>query len=1437
MNFAEVAKEDYEEVKLPTDAEGEHYFGDIEELGECIKLLLEESKDHEKLKDLRRRLNKAGESISGEFTIEDAREALSKLANNFENFLHTISIVKYGIDSDAVQGNELHKGFLETSLGGLLCGDLSPRRGINGSNVPQKKIVSFSFDSDSKKSATYGKARKIRNKVHDAETIKARKVLECIEYLFAAYLFSVKENKSEIVNNLHNKAKLAENFIESIDTSLPFTIDATLESEASTSYRDEEQSERFKIDELEEQIISRRHAAYGIHGNPGAGKTTLVRELALRMCRRISEDPLSDIPLPIILHANRYSSNESFTNIICSKLQIHEENLNQYAKQNCLVIFIDGINEIRRKHVRNSLVEIESIHSGVPNSVLLITSRMKRLFQGIDFKELRLTPFDNKDVKNYLLRKFEDAEVAKSFYSELLEIPRLMELCRNPLLLYMLTDVSEESPHVPQNRGRLLNEFMNRFLERERRLLTPVKPTTVRRVLSKLAYYMQESDSVALPEIEVESKVGEFTSRFQKGLGSVDVMDKLNDANLLSEVGKDKLGFFHEMVQEYFAALELKNKYLRDEIDLRNYIASNSWKQVVIFFYGILEDKKDEVFQKIREYDIALLAKCVMDSPIPDERQEEEVVEEAEQTLDHQETSRSQAIRALAEVWNESAVEQITESLNSSQQVADFVLRLKEDPYSTAADLLRASPDIEIFQGLERALRAAPEDEESEQELARSLITLTQEYVREGTDSHFNIYHLGRLSEFAELPSDLELEALKAISKVLERKAVKAADRLFAGFELTGEEYALEERILVAAIEDGISPSSCATLNPDGLSEQARRRLLMTALLENEPDWVQQLSHEDKDLDWIQFAQSAFARKMFKDAKSGKQVYETLRSMSGDQIARSKLGEMILAGEIPVKEAYSVAQNTSNTEALANTAEEYIRKATWGTDQPRVYTQISLLADSGTVSEGVVKNEIERARVSGNIAKLLSLIYLCGNFDKYDNDIDQAGRNIQHGDFNLVDENSQWIYCNAMWRFWDERTKAEIARISLRVGAQNLHSEVWCSEALDFAGHVFLNKLNKGQIQFRREIFRFAGVEREAREVINSALDSLIECGMLERASKLIYTWESERCDLQSVNRSLEVELSKYIRKKALRGDIGKAQSVSTKWDMGGVKETIRGSQMRLSSNVMAKGYEKEIFSTEEIKEWFSQEIEEDINNALSILRADVKEELRNVAAVHSLEAIESGDHWKAGRLISAFDLQGEFGPEIKKILPTLVDEKKTGTIKSLLGGVGKSVVSSFSDLILEKSKEYVHDGMIKEAMSIVEKSGVSYMADEFYEWMSNELKKAAISVDYEFILSILEENKSWERLDVDALVKASSSVNYEVELKVIRLIRDDGYAFANLPEKAGRVFVHASNLTGDFHTLEKGAYIYATVELGDEGPQAVQASPTPQQSGALHRH
>jgi cold shock CspA family protein len=261
----------------------------------------------------------------------------------------------------------------------------------------------------------------------------------------------------------------------------------------------------------------------------------------------------------------------------------------------------------------------------------------------------------------------------------------------------------------------------------------------------------------------------------------------------------------------------------------------------------------------------------------------------------------------------------------------------------------------------------------------------------------------------------------------------------------------------------------------------------------------------------------------------------------------------------------------------------------------------------------------------------------------------------------------------------------------------------------------------------------------------------------------------------------------------------------------------------------MAKGYEHGLFDLRDLKKRFLKEVDRDVNNALSILRADVKEQLEGVAAVRSLEAIENEEHVVAGQLISAFEIQGDFGPEIGEILPALIDEKKTGIIKDILSGVSKSVISKCADQIIEKSKKYVEEGDVKNAIDIIEKSGGSYIADDFYDWLNNKVKQATIDVDYEFLLSVLNENTCWRRLDASVLVSASSTVNYELELKLVKLFYDDGYAFAILPEASGRVFIHASHVKGPFHTLEKGQYVYATVEPGDEGPQAVYASRQPQ--------
>ena len=770
----------------PDKSEQSHQFENPRQLARCIDLLLPTARDEALLADLPRRLQECAEILADDshMRIDGVRRAVEDLSECFENYLQLIALLKYSKNKDLLFGDNLHRGLMRTTLGGLLHGRPEPKNPAKGKegDIPKARIVTYDEQGRGRRDRIYRATKRIRNQVHSAQVVPLLQVLHNAKIVLAAYLFATEENVKLISHVLYKHGSYLNELLSRLQSALPSVVEPELEGE-SRDHRNEDRSTpksvRTSFADFEKQALQDRpNMRFAVYGDPGAGKTTFVFEFTRRLVESKRRAPLGNMPLPVLIEANRYTGNISFTELIAGELGIKASDLSDFSKSNPLILLIDGLNEIPSQVFRAAKAEVRHLSTQLSKAGIVLTSRFPTVFQILGFQSFRLTPFDDDRVRVFVGRKLEEGR-AQKFVHELRRLPRLLELCRNPLLLHMLVELSSEQVAIPKNRGKLLHEFMTRFLIREEPQTTPVSARTMRLLLSRLAFEMRSRKVVSLPEMEVEQYVQGIAGELQAGVGTVDILSAILGANLLHNVGGDRVAFFHELIQEYFAALELLGLLRAGGANLESFVTDSWWREVIILAYG-LGDGRPDLFGSLAESDLALLAQGVMDGPTPDIVRQREVVEKAATVIESGVPGQASAFEALALVWNDEALKRVATVLRSRSQVTDFVERFTRDPYGVALDLLHTNPTDAIVAGVALALRRTPRAASPEQrsQIFSSAIRL----IIRRADGEVVGPNYQSLAQIALLGVAVEHETLlkEGISTLLDVKQLEWADKMAA---------------------------------------------------------------------------------------------------------------------------------------------------------------------------------------------------------------------------------------------------------------------------------------------------------------------------------------------------------------------------------------------------------------------------------------------------------------------------------------------------------------------------------------------------------------------------------------------------------------------------------------------------------------------------------
>jgi formylglycine-generating enzyme required for sulfatase activity len=377
-----------------------------------------------------------------------------------------------------------------------------------------------------------------------------------------------------------------------------------------------------------------------ILGDPGAGKTTFLKYLALRLAK--GEGPALGLGhrLPILLPLAAYANTLQRGDVRLDDFVTHyfdeigldlpmASMLNEALRSGRAMILLDGLDEVRDLNLRSTVVErvvdFYTFHRRAGNKFVL-TSRVvgyravRPVAEGLI--ECTLVDFDEDDIQAFVERwtlalekqaqgdtivAHADAEQEKR---ELLEAIRrnagIRRLAATPLLLTILALMKRQGVTLPERRVQLYDEYIKTLLStwNRARSLSGRAPSreldeiqTVR-VLAPLALWMhQVNPGMGLVKVEdMRRKLEQLfyeQGELNPGQAARQFLQDVRDhAALLVERGPGEYGFIHLTFEEYLAAVAIAlhgHGNAKPIIELiRPYITEQSWHEVILLAIAYL---------------------------------------------------------------------------------------------------------------------------------------------------------------------------------------------------------------------------------------------------------------------------------------------------------------------------------------------------------------------------------------------------------------------------------------------------------------------------------------------------------------------------------------------------------------------------------------------------------------------------------------------------------------------------------------------------------------------------------------------------------------------------------------------------------------------------------------------------------------------------------
>lgn len=370
---------------------------------------------------------------------------------------------------------------------------------------------------------------------------------------------------------------------------------------------------RIHLNSISEAV--EKYPRFVLVGEPGAGKTTVIRRLALEAARKRLNHPRT-APLPVLLYLPLWDQELTPLDFVCKNWPF-EDDPTSLLTQGDILLYLDGLNEM-------GVAGIEKIQKlrlwfeseDTPKHVI-VTCRIGDYAGDLKFTNMPVVLAE--EMNELKIREFAEkylGEKSRDFLNRILPEDNrdhgnsrsLFRLAKNPYLLAALIFVFEQSPigELPRNNGALMRAPAKALWERERQKQTPgwIPFKDIEEKLGHLAFAMIDEGKPI--DVEVEYAL--------KFVGN-EVLLKIGRSASLVEIRGLEVRFYHQLMQEYFAAAQLGYSHWQKKIGKRyslfsRDLCSEKWDPVAIALSGISYDP-DTIISEISLSDPFLAHECL----------------------------------------------------------------------------------------------------------------------------------------------------------------------------------------------------------------------------------------------------------------------------------------------------------------------------------------------------------------------------------------------------------------------------------------------------------------------------------------------------------------------------------------------------------------------------------------------------------------------------------------------------------------------------------------------------------------------------------------------------------------------------------------------------------------------------------------------------------
>jgi len=386
------------------------------------------------------------------------------------------------------------------------------------------------------------------------------------------------------------------------------------------------------IDQIDAYQAITKHKRLMVLGAPGAGKTMLLRYVALSYAEaRLTGLPKQ--PVPILLELNRLNeSDEPIQNKLVEILGLNDfPNAHNFVeiglKQGTLMLLFDGFDEVNTKERQRVVNQINDLLDTYKQCRAIITCRTavyRNEFAEKTEQTLEIVEFSDQQIHQFLMPWEKDMPPEKSIEQLIFALrdkPRIMALARNPLLLTIIAYLYSDTEFIlPHSRAEFYSKATDVLLDQWKVERNHYKAAQKRLVLQHLALFNQDSGAIRKQDrrsIDLKTVLAQIKIVLPDlNLAEENVeplLDEIVERSglLLSIDGGERYQFAHLTLQEFFAAAALRDN--AEELLRRFQDDPDTWRESVKLWCGIDHDSTD-LIQAIYAADSVTGFECLADA-------------------------------------------------------------------------------------------------------------------------------------------------------------------------------------------------------------------------------------------------------------------------------------------------------------------------------------------------------------------------------------------------------------------------------------------------------------------------------------------------------------------------------------------------------------------------------------------------------------------------------------------------------------------------------------------------------------------------------------------------------------------------------------------------------------------------------------------------------